>query len=210
MRLPKQAVSYTSLVVAAKHSKDLSTTEDKFRERTALFLRHAGIPGMEMLEKTGGWGQIPHHSECPQPNPGGITLSNCYHILLSQKLDLLLQRDALRPFSGDCCICSIQTRGSSPLGQRANSMGGTSRDGRDLAVYFWPCCEIGLLAIHDTLDGETPVVLDGSVSYGIMLNNYLSCWESTLLSECAPHLNLHQKISRVTSKTPPSTAKHIN
>lgn len=137
MRLPRQAVSYMSLVVAAKHSKDLSATEDKFRERTALYLRHAGIPGMEMLEKTGGWGQggrIPHHSECPQPNPGGITLSNCYHILLSQKLDLLLRRDALHPFSSDFCICSIQTRGSSPLGQRANSMGGHPGMGGT-----WPC-----------------------------------------------------------------------
>ena len=95
-------------------------------------------PGLVAVSSlAGGWGQggrIPHHSECPQPNPGGITLSNCYHILLSQKLDLLLRRDALHPFSSDFCICSIQTRGSSPLGQRANSMGGHPGMGGT-----WPC-----------------------------------------------------------------------
>ena len=74
-----------SLVVAAKHSKDLSATEDKFRERTALYLRHAGIPGMEMLEKTGGWGRggggfltiVSAHSQTQEasPSPTATTFS---------------------------------------------------------------------------------------------------------------------------------------
>ena len=87
-----------------------------------------------MLEKTGGGGGIPHHSECPQPNPAGITLSNRHHTLPSEKLGLLLQREAPLPFSGDFCICLMQTRGSSPLGQQANSMGGYPGVGET-----WPC-----------------------------------------------------------------------
>lgn len=100
MRLPKQAVSYTSLVVATKHSKDLSATEDKFREREQLCIEDMlGCQEWRCWRRWGwGVGGIPHHSECPQPNPGGITLPAFHHILLSQKLDLLLQRDAPFPF----------------------------------------------------------------------------------------------------------------
>lgn len=173
MRLPKQALSYTSLVVAAKHSKDLSTTEDKFRERerTALYLRHAGVPGMEMLEKTGGggWDSSPqsrrHHPLLPPP-----------HSPFPKARPAPPERGPPSLFRWLLYLINPNPWELSS-GTAGKQHGGISWDGRDLAMYFWPCCEIRLLAIHGTLGEETPVVLDGYVSFGIMLSNYLSCWE---------------------------------
>lgn len=130
MRLPKQALSYTSLVVAAKHSKDLSTTEDKFRERerTALYLRHAGVPGMEMLEKTGGggWDSSPqsrrHHPLLPPP-----------HSPFPKARPAPPERGPPSLFRWLLYLLN-PNRGSSPLGQQANSMGGYPGMGGT-----WPC-----------------------------------------------------------------------
>ena len=75
MRLPKQALSYTSLVVAAKHSKDLSTIEDKFRERENSFISKTcwgtrnGDAGEDGGRGVGFLTTVSAHSQTQQASP---------------------------------------------------------------------------------------------------------------------------------------------
>ena len=127
-RLPKQAVSYTSLVAAAKHSKDLSATEDKFREREQLCIEdrlgcqewrcYAGEDGgreggqvfltivsahSQTLEASTS--RLPPHSPFPKARPAPP------------------ERCPL-PFSGDVRICSVQTPWKLSSGTAGTQHGG--------------------------------------------------------------------------------------